>query len=93
MVLVFCTFSYEHLCIDVPCLISIPFVLSKIWPRHTSIMKKKWLWGDNTVNIQGMIMVIVHGPSSHWILSINQVSFQSLVYFPRYGQATIMKNG
>jgi len=56
-------------------------------------MKKKWLWGDNTVNIQGMIMVIVHGPSSHWILSINQVSFQSLVYFPRYGQATIMKNG
>jgi len=37
--------------------------------------KKKWLWEDNYVNIQGRIMVLVHGTSSHRHLSINQVSF------------------
>jgi len=30
------------------------------------------------VNTQGMIMVLVHSPSSHCHLYINQVSFQSL---------------
>ena len=39
--------------IHVPSLISITFVLSKIWPRHTSLMKTKWLRGDKTVNIHG----------------------------------------
>jgi len=29
----------------------------------TSIMKNTWLWGDNSVNIQGRIMVLVHFPS------------------------------
>jgi len=53
--------------------------------------EKKWLWGDNYVNIQGSIMVIVYCPSSDCHLSINQVSFQSLLIWP--GQATIMKNG
>ena len=45
---------------------------------------EKWLSGDNTVNIQGRIMVLVYCPSSHCHLSINQVSFQSLLYFSRY---------
>jgi len=36
----------------VPHLISIPFVLSKIWLR-----------GDKYANIQGMSMVLVHCPS------------------------------
>jgi len=48
-------------------------------------MKNKWLWGDNTVNIQGMIMVIVHCPSSRCHLSINHVPLQSPLYFQRYG--------
>jgi len=45
---------------------------------------KKWLMGDNSV-IQGRVMVIVHCTSSHCHLSIYQVSFQSFLYFPRYG--------
>ena len=70
----------------VPSLILTPFVLSKIWPRQESIMRyNKWLRGDNTVNIQGMVMVIVHSTSSHWHLSISQVSFQSRLYFSIYG--------
>jgi len=48
-----------------PSLISIPLVLSKIWPEQPTIMKK-WLWGDSSVNIHGMIMVLVHCTSSHW---------------------------
>jgi len=44
----------------VPSLISIPFVRSKIWPGQSTIMKNKWLRGDNSVNIQGKIMVLVH---------------------------------
>ena len=48
----------------------------------------KWLRGDNTVNIQSRIMVLVHSTFFHCHLSINQVSFQSLLYFPRYGPDT-----
>jgi len=48
-------------------------------------MKNKWLWGDNSANIPSMIIVIVHGTSSYYNLSINKVSFQSLLYLPRYG--------
>jgi len=44
-------------------LISIPFVLSKIWPGQATIMKNKWLRGDNSINIQVMIMVLGHCPS------------------------------
>ena len=67
--------------------ISIPFVLSKIWPMaQTGIhYGKKWLRGDNYVNIQGRIMALVHCPFPDCHLSINQVSFQFLLYFPRYG--------
>ena len=88
-----CPFSSCHLSTDEE--ISITFVLSKIWPRQTHIMKKKWLWGYNSVNIKGRIMILVHCPSSHCHLSTNQVSFQSLKYvlskiWP--GQASIMKN-
>jgi len=43
---------------------------------------KKWLMGDNSA---GMVMASVHCTSSHCNLSINQVSFQSILYFPRYG--------
>jgi len=60
----------------VPSLIAIPFVLSKIWPGQASI-KKKWLWGDNSVNIEEMINVLMHCPVPHCYLSINQVSFRS----------------
>jgi len=35
-------------------------------------MKNKWLRGDNSANIQGRIMVLVHCPSYHCHLSINQ---------------------
>ena len=47
--------------------------------------KNKCLRGDNYVNIQGRIMILVHCPISHCHLSINQILFQSLLYFPRYG--------
>ena len=45
---------------------------------------KTWLREDNSVNIQGRIMVLRHCPFIHHHLSINQVSFQFLLYFPRY---------
>ena len=45
----------------------------------------KWLMGDNSVNIKGRSMVFAHIPFSHRHLSTNQVSFQSLKYFQRYG--------
>jgi len=67
----------------VPSLISIPFVLSKI--GQASIMKKKWLWGDNSVNMQDRFIVVVHCPFPHCYLSINQVSYLSLWYVPTYG--------
>jgi len=47
--------------------------------------EKKWLWGDNSVNIQDRIIVLVYCPFPHCYLSINQVSFRSLWYFLRYG--------
>ena len=37
----------------------------------------KWLMGDNSVNIQGRIMVLVHYPSPHCHLSINHVLFNA----------------
>ena len=40
--------------------------------------KKKWLMGDNSVNIQCRIMVLVNCHSSNCHLSIKQVSFLSL---------------
>ena len=44
-------------------------------------MNKKWLRGDNYVNIQGRIMVLVHCPSPDCHLSINQAQFQSFFTF------------
>ena len=38
---------------------------------------EKWLKGDNSINIQGRIMVLVHCPSPYCHLSINHVSFKS----------------
>jgi len=46
---------------------------------------EKWLRGDNTVNVQGMIMVLEHSTPSHCNISINQVPYQSLLYYSRYG--------
>ena len=80
MVLVHCLSPDCHLSIN-----KVPFQSPKYFPRYGPdkhpLWKNKWLWGDNTVNIQGRIMVLVHCPSSHWHLSIKQVSFQSLKYF------------
>jgi len=56
-----------------------------MWPEQATLMKNKWLWGNNSVNIQGRIMVLVQCTSSHCHLSINQVLFQSHMYFQRYG--------
>ena len=55
----------------------------------------KCLRGDNTVNIQGRIMVLVHITPSHCHL-VYKPSFISItfVFFKIWpGQATIMKNG
>ena len=41
---------------------------SRYGPDRNPLWKKKWLRGDNTVNIQGMIVVLVHCPSPHWHL-------------------------
>jgi len=78
----------------VPSFISIPSVLLKIWPGQASIMKNKWLRGDNSVKIQSRIMVLVHCPSSHCHLSINQVSKSIPFVLSKIwlGQASIMKN-
>ena len=67
-----------------PSSILIPFVLSKILLRQVFIMTNTKLRGDNYVHIQVMDMVLVHSTSSHCHLSTNQVSFQSLLNFPRY---------
>jgi len=32
---------------------------------QTGILYEKWLWGDNTINIQGRTMVLVHSTASH----------------------------
>ena len=42
----------------------------------TGIHYEKWLWGDNSINIQGRIMVLVHCPFPYCHLSINQFSFK-----------------
>jgi len=42
-------------------------------------MKIKWLRGDNSVNIQSRIMIIVHCPSSHCHLSKKKVLIPSVV--------------
>jgi len=56
-------------------------------------MKNKWLRGANSINIQDIIMVLVHCPPSSCHLSPKQVSFQSLWYFGKIwsGQASIIK--
>jgi len=40
---------------------------------RTGNTHNKWLWGDNTVNIQSMIMVLGFCPSPNCHLSTNQV--------------------
>ena len=52
---------------------------------HTPIMTNTQLRRDNSINIHDIIMVLVFCPSSHCHLAINQVSFQSIQYFSRYG--------
>ena len=60
-----------------PSFISIPFLLSTIWAGQSTTMKTS-LSGDNSVQIQGMVMVIVHCIFSYSYQSISQVSLQSL---------------
>jgi len=52
---------------------------------RTGIHYDKWLWGDNSTSIKGMIMVLEHCPFSHCHLSTNHVSFKSLKNFQRHG--------
>ena len=66
---------------------SIPFVLSKIWPGHASIMKN-WLWGDNSVNIQDRIMVFGTLPFPS-LLSIYKPSFISIQFVQDIAQTGI----
>ena len=77
-IMVFCARHFLSLpSIYIPSFISIPFLLNKIWAGQASTMKT-WLCGDNSVNVQGSIMVLVHCISSYSNLSINQFPFQSL---------------
>ena len=62
------TSSHCHLSINQ---VSIPFVLSKISPGQASIMTNTKLRGDNSISIQGRIMVLGFCPSSHCHISIN----------------------
>ena len=58
-------------------------------------MKNKWLRGDNSVNIPGMIMVIVHCPFSYCLPSIYKLRSITIPFVPFKiwpGQATLMKN-
>ena len=50
-----------------------------------------WLLGDNSINIQGRIMVLVHGPFSHFKPSLISITFVLSKIWPR--QASIMRNG
>ena len=50
----------------------------------TGIHYEKWLWGDNSINIQGLIIVLEFCLSPHCHLSINQVSFQCQQQFLSY---------
>jgi len=68
-----------------------PFCTFQDIARRATIMKNKWLWGDNSINIQSRTMDFVHCPS---LSSIYKPSFISIPYvlsriWP--GQATIMK--
>ena len=62
-----------------------PFSTSQDMARMSNHYEKKWLWEDNSVEIQGRIMVLAHCPHLNCHLPINQVSLQSLLYFQRYG--------
>ena len=56
---------------------------------RTGNIYEKWLRGDNNVNIQGRIMVLVHSTSSHCDLSIYQVWFkQQQCFFAAQGTVT-----
>ena len=62
-------------------LIPIPLYFPRYGPGQVSIMKNGY--GEITlVNIQDRIIVLVHCPFPYCYLSINQVSLQSLLYFP-----------
>ena len=64
-----------------------PFSTFQDMARVSNHYVKKWLMGDNSVIqcIQLRVINLMHCTSSHCHLSIIQVSFQSLLYFPRYG--------
>ena len=76
---------YEH------SLISIPFVLSKIWPGQAIIMKKDGYGEITQINIQGMIMVIVHCNFFHCHVYILFNSLPFVLSKIWSGQAIIMK--
>jgi len=73
-------------------LISISFVLSKIWPREESIMKNKWLRGDNLINIQGKIMDSALPLTAIYLYKPSFISILFVLFKIWPEQATIMKN-
>jgi len=79
MVLVHCPSSHCHLSINQ---VSFdPFCTFQDIAMQTNNHYEKWLWGDNSINIQDMIMVLGHCYSPHCHISINQVSFDPFCTF------------
>ena len=80
MVVVHCTLSHCHVSIT-KFRFNLLFCTFQDMARTSNLNGKKWLRGNNSITIQVRITVIVHCTSSHGHLSINQVLFQSLLYF------------
>jgi len=50
-----------------------PFCTFQDMARTGINYEKKWLWGDNSVNIQDRIIILVHYPFPHCYLFVSQV--------------------
>ena len=55
---------------------------------RTAIHYEKWLWGDNSTDIQGRIIVLWLCPSSHCHLSPSFISMPTVVLKLFAGQGT-----
>jgi len=56
---------------------------------QTSIHYEKWLWGDNSININGRIMVLVYCPFSYCHLSTTKFNINPFCTFKDMTQADI----
>ena len=70
----------------VPSFISIPFILSKIRHRQESIINQINDYGEITLSIYRIGLSFWCTALSLNAIYLNQVSFWSVWYFPRYGQ-------